>query len=191
MPKTAKKVTPVKKTTKAATAPPKRADKTSPKKGTTAKSASTPVAVRESNGREFDEHGFVIGSDSSIICQMLIDGGETRGEVNSRIAAELETTTRNGNEKNVSSLVSGLLSRLKARGYKIEGSWRVVPPTPEEAKAAQRAAARAAKKAAATEEAPKAAPTPKKTATPAKKAGAKGTTKVAFSAPQKGSKRAA
>ncbi len=159
-----KAVTPVKK------AAPKKASaakKTAPVK----KAAPRKIApVVERNPREFDEHGFVIGSDSSRIVAMLLEGGDGRGELTERISSEIDLTTRNGQTKNVSSLISGLLARLGEKGYTVEQSWRLVAPDPEVAAKAARKAAREAKAAGTT---------------PAKKSGAAGRTAPAKKAAAK------
>jgi len=78
---------------------------------------------------EFDDHGFRVGSDSSVIAACLIDGGSGREAITDIIAETMQTTeTRGGNDKNISSLVSGILKRLIDTGqYEIEESWRLVP----------------------------------------------------------------
>lgn len=113
----AKKATPRKAAAKAA----------APKKGQRGQKVAAPVAER--NPREFDEHGFVIGSDSSKIVALMLEGGEGRLDINAKIADAINAETRNGNPKNVSSLVSGLLSRLESEGYTVEQSWRLLPPS--------------------------------------------------------------
>lgn len=112
------KSTPAKATTKTTTA----------KKAPAKKAAPSPVET-DRRGREMDEHGFVVGSDSSKIAAILLEGGSGRAEVNEKIAAAIASPTRYGNDKNVSSLVSGLLARLKERGYTVEQTWKVVPPS--------------------------------------------------------------
>jgi hypothetical protein len=135
-----KKVTPVKKTVvkkKETATPSASSKKTAPKKATKAAPKPKVAEVTNSAGREFDAHGFVVGSDSSKIVAELLAGGSGRGEVSARIESILNGSTRYGNDKNVSSLISGLLTRLKERGYTVEQTWRLVPPT---ASAPQKAA---------------------------------------------------
>lgn len=77
----------------------------------------------------FNVHGFRVGSDQAIIVDALVKGGFDRGDVVAKATKSLPTTvTRNDRVKNVSSLVSALLSRLTSEGYKVESSWRLVPP---------------------------------------------------------------
>lgn len=76
----------------------------------------------------FNEHGFRIGSDSAIIVDIMLDGALDRQDVNDKVAEAIELKTRNGNMKNIPSLVSGLLGRLEDKGYYIESSWKLVPP---------------------------------------------------------------
>jgi len=76
-----------------------------------------------------NEHGFRVGNDSARIVDILIAGGVDRQDVTDRIVDAIGTKTRNGGSKNIPSLVSGLLARLEERGYYIESSWRLVPPS--------------------------------------------------------------
>lgn len=99
-----------------------------PKKAASKKVPSVTSNERVSTPREYDIHGFVIGSDSSIICESLLAGGDDRNDLNAIITEALAGATRYGNDKNVSSLVSGLLSRLRDRGYTVESTWRLVAP---------------------------------------------------------------
>lgn len=73
-------------------------------------------------------HGFRVGSDSAIIVDILVQGGMDRQDINDKVAAAIEPLTRSGRPKNIPSLISGLLARLEERGYKIESSWRLIPP---------------------------------------------------------------
>lgn len=74
------------------------------------------------------QHGFRAGSDSAIIVDLLVAGGLDRQDINEKVAAAINPMTRSGRQKNIPSLISGLLARLEARGYHIESSWRLVPP---------------------------------------------------------------
>lgn len=78
---------------------------------------------------DFNEHGFRIGSDSAAIVDIMIAGAFDRNEINALSEDAVGGETRNGNPKNVPSLVSGLLSRLQEQGYTVESSWRLVPPS--------------------------------------------------------------
>jgi hypothetical protein len=143
------KATPVKTTAAKATTTRK-----APAKAAPAKVEAKPKQTT-GEGRTVDLHGFTPGTDSSLIAEALVEGGETRVDVN-RLAAEKIAKvngikTRQGSDKNVPSLLSSILKRLQAQGYTIESSWRLVPP-PEvetqikkEAAAAKRRATRAAK----------------------------------------------
>lgn len=82
----------------------------------------------KSGKKSMTVHGFREGSDSAIIVEILVQGGVDRQEINDKIAAAINTQTRSGRQKNIPSLVSGLLARLEKRGYRIESHWRVVPP---------------------------------------------------------------
>jgi hypothetical protein len=123
------KRTPAKKA--AAKAPAKKVTaKATPRKRTAQKVAAKP----QTNGKrppygELDEHGFRPGSDSAIIVAAMIEGGLTRNDVARKALDRLPSvSTRGENEKNVPSLISALLKRLKAKGYTEEAHWRLVPP---------------------------------------------------------------
>ena len=73
-------------------------------------------------------HGFRNGSDSAIIVDLLVKGGLDRQDINDKVAAAIKTETRSGLQKNIPSLISGLLARLDERGYRIESHWRLIPP---------------------------------------------------------------
>ena len=93
--------------------------------------------------RELNEHGFVDGSDSALMVELMLEGGFDRREVNDKIAEQLEdTTTRAGNQKNIPSLISGLLARLEERGYTVESHWRLVPPDEKAVKGVERRSGR-------------------------------------------------
>lgn len=94
-----------------------------PKPRKTKKPSATPT---------FNEHGFRIGSDSQIIVDIMLKGALDRQDVNDKVAEAIELKTRNGNKKNIPSLVSGLLGRLEERGYYIESYWRLVGPEENE-----------------------------------------------------------
>jgi hypothetical protein len=134
--KPAAKKAPVKKT--AAKRPvakkvtPKKVTKT-PAKGTARRPAKKTgsTTARKSTGRVFNmnPHGFTVGSDQAIIVDAMVAGGADRVDVANKALKKLpEKTTRDGNEKNVSSLMSALIKRLLGEGYKIESNWRLVPP---------------------------------------------------------------
>lgn len=127
------------------------AKKAAPKRAA-AKSTAKKTPVTESHPREFDEHGFVIGSDSSIIAEELMKGGTERTSVNDAIRERIEKEsgleTRTGTQKNIPALVAGLLTRLKEKGYEVEATWRLVPPaTPKRATSKAAPKKTAAKKA--------------------------------------------
>lgn len=127
------------------------ATKSAPKgKGKAAK-----VEVKSANvglPREFDVHGFLVGSDSQIIANALTEGGETKTQIIREAAEKIEKenglVTRNGTEKAISSLASSVLRTLQDKGYTVEASYKVVPPAEvaAEMKKAARAAARKSSK---------------------------------------------
>jgi hypothetical protein len=158
-----KPTTPVKKTARKATSRPavkKTAEKTaakttvkktatkSPAKTTVKKTAAKSPAKKAAPAveRERNEHGYVVGTDMALISDMLVAGGETRGEVTDRIRGSIEPTTRGGQPKNVSSLVSMAIKELTARGYTQEATWRFIPPVASSDSGRKSTAAPAAKK---------------------------------------------
>lgn len=161
-----KKTAAAKKSASKKTGPAKKsAAKKSPANKATVKNVSKPKTKKDGRGgfhRELNEEtGFVVGTDQDLIAQALLEGGESRTEIAERLSGQLETETRNGTEKQIVNMVSGVLNKMLSRGFTVEQSFVVVPPTA----ASKRAATRAANK-----------KTPaKKTAAPAKKTAAKKT----------------
>lgn len=158
------------KTAKRKTAPAKKtaAKKGPAKKAAPAKKKTTnvkkPAGKRGGLNRELnDETGFVVGTDQDAIATALLEGGESRASIIERLESELDTETRNGTPKQITNMVSGVLNKMLDRGYLIESSFQLLPPTP----ASKRAASRARNAAAAP-----AKKTPAKK-TPAKKSAAK------------------
>jgi hypothetical protein len=148
----------------------KTAKKTAPAKKSTAKKAPAtkksvkevkkPAGKRGGFHREMNpDTGFVVGTDQDAIALALLEGGDSRAAIVESLENELDTETRNGTEKQITNMVSGVLNKMLANGFTVESSFVVVPPTA----ASKRAATRAATK--------KSAPA-KKTA--AKKSSAKG-----------------
>ena len=108
--------------------------------------------------RDLNEHGFVKGSDSEKIVDILLAGGSDRADMNSKVLKAMgNRKSRNGTPMNTSSLIANIIKRLRDKGYTIESTWVLVPPTP----ASKAAATRRAKKAAAAAE--KATSTPAST----------------------------
>lgn len=100
---------------------------------------------REAPKREMnDATGFAVGSDQDIIATELLEGGESRAEIAERLSGMIDTETRNGTEKQIVNMVSGVLSKLLARGYTVEQSFIVLPPTPASKRAASRNATKKA-----------------------------------------------
>lgn len=134
-----KKVKPAAKPRKEAQAKPAKAAPKKAVKKSPAKSAAKPKIKKVSKAkkaaasdrrlpvRDMNDHGFVVGTESAFISDELVKGGSTRVEVMHRISGQLSAKTRKGNDKNVSSLISGILRKLYAKGYTIEATWRVVP----------------------------------------------------------------
>jgi len=102
---------------------------TASKKSTAAKSTKSQV---ETVSRDFDEvTGFVIGTDQHLIAQELMEGGETRAKIIERIRDEeiVEPETRSGNEKAIPNVVANVVTKMLDRGFTVEASWRLVPPS--------------------------------------------------------------
>jgi hypothetical protein len=87
-----------------------------------------PREKRKTYERNFNEHGFVVGTMADIISTELVKGGESRQDIQDRIKAQISGATRSGNPVNISSAVSGQLLKMIDRGYRIEQWYRVVPP---------------------------------------------------------------
>lgn len=78
---------------------------------------------------DVNEFGYRTLSDSAKIVEIMVSGGLDRQDINEKIADAIKPETRNGNDKNIPSLVSGLLTKLQEKGYQVESSWRLIPPT--------------------------------------------------------------
>lgn len=87
--------------------------------------------------RNLDEHGFMPGTDSSIIAKHLMRGYQNRGEMVEAIKEEISKTnkgllTSSGKKKNIPSLVSSVISRLESKGYTLQTTIVMVKPKDEE-----------------------------------------------------------
>lgn len=137
---TAKSKGPAKKTAAKKSA----AKKSTPAKKSAAKNVKKPATKKKTSNRggfnrELNEEtGFVVGTDSDTIALALLEGGESRADIIAELEGVLDTETRNGTEKQVTNMVSGVLNKMLAAGYTVEQSFVVVPPTP----ASKRKAAR-------------------------------------------------
>lgn len=105
------------------------APKGAPKR-TVATKARKPATKRvaPSEYREYDENGFAVGTASAIIAEIICEGGKSRNEINAKVAKKIGGETRNGTERNVPSMVTNIVGKLRERGYKEESTWRMVPP---------------------------------------------------------------
>lgn len=104
-----------------------------PAKKTAAKKVSKVAApAKKTRGgvtREMDEvTGFAIGTDSHIIAEALVEGGESRQDIIEYLRENMNTETRNGTEKPVANLVSAIINKMLDRGFTVESSYRLVPP---------------------------------------------------------------
>ncbi len=89
-------------------------------------------ALQERSKRTMNRHGFRSWSDSAKIVDIMLQGGLDRQDINDKVADAIGTKTRSGRDKNIPSLISGLLARLVERGYTVESSWRVIEPAQDE-----------------------------------------------------------
>lgn len=85
-------------------------------------------AIQARTRRTMNRHGFRSWSDSAKIVDIMLEGGLDRQDINEKVAQAIGPKTRSGCDKNIPSLVSGLLSRLVERGYTVESSWRIIEP---------------------------------------------------------------
>lgn len=122
------------------------AKKTPAKRGRPPKKVATPAKKKPGSGRGGanrpvnPDTGFVEGTDQDIIALALLEGGESRHDVAERVASQIETETRNGTEKQVVNMVSGVLNKMLARGFTVESTFVVLPPTPASKRAATKKA---------------------------------------------------
>lgn len=118
------------------------AKKTAAKKSTSKKNVKDvkkPAGKRGGFHREINEEtGFVVGTDQDTIALALLEGGESRADIAERLEKMIDTETRNGTEKQITNMISGVLNKMLARGFTVESSFVVLPPTP----ASKRKAAR-------------------------------------------------
>lgn len=92
----------------------------------------TPLPSKSKKTRNgLDTHGFRKNSDSSKIVEIMVNGAIDRQEINILVANKITSQTRHGLRKNIPSLVSGLLTRLEAKGYTVESSWKLIAPDEE------------------------------------------------------------
>lgn len=89
-------------------------------------------ATRETN----PDTGFSIGTDSDKIAKELLKGSTSRQGVIDVMRKKLDSETRNGTEKPVPNMVAGVLNKLLDQGYRVEESFKLLPPTPASKRAA-------------------------------------------------------
>jgi predicted extracellular nuclease len=70
--------------------------------------------------------GFGVGTEQFLVALELLKGGETRSEINDRMKELLPATTVHGTPKQVTNLVSGVHGRMLAKGFKVQGSYKLV-----------------------------------------------------------------
>lgn len=105
------------------------------------KNVKKPAGKRGGFNREINEDtGFVVGTDQDTIALELLEGGESRAEIAERLEGMLDPVTRNGTEKQVPNMIGGVLGKMLERGFTVESSFVVIPPTPASKRAATRKA---------------------------------------------------
>lgn len=72
--------------------------------------------------------GYSPGSEGFTAVIEVLRGGETRQEINHRVAALLPPQTKNGTPKMVSNLVSSVIRRMTQQGFTVTGTWKMVKP---------------------------------------------------------------
>jgi hypothetical protein len=139
-----KKINPKKNSAKKTLDKPKPKKPSNPKNPTnkTKKSAAKKTAKgKPGPKREMNkETGFSVGSDQDIIAMELLKGGSSRSEVAERAKKLLPATTKKGTAKPISNLVSAVFNKLVRQGYRVEESFKVLPPTPASKRKATMAA---------------------------------------------------
>jgi hypothetical protein len=83
--------------------------------------------------------GFAEGSDQDVIATALLEGGESRSAIVENVESQVDLETRNGTDKQITNMVSGVLAKMKDRGFIVESSFVLLPPTPASKRAATRA----------------------------------------------------
>lgn len=75
-----------------------------------------------------DVTGFGLGTQNLIVAVELLRGGADRREINDRVADLLPPTTRSGNPKQASNLVSSVMRRMIANGFTVKSTWSMIKP---------------------------------------------------------------
>lgn len=114
------------------TAPKRPAGKATPKKEVG--KASSSKKDGRSTWREYDQHGFMIGSHMSKIADLLVEGGDSREAIVKKATKAIGNTNRNGGDRNVAGMVGLTLRRMVSNGAKVEQSFKVVPKAPRKSR---------------------------------------------------------
>lgn len=88
--------------------------------------------------------GMTIGSQSYAIAFELLEGGDSKREIIKRLRDLLPSETRSGGENPVAQKVHTVTRELLEKGFRIEQSYRLVPP-PEGQEVKPKATGRPAK----------------------------------------------
>jgi hypothetical protein len=119
-------------------------NKSTAKKSTASRKNTKTVSKPKGSGRggfhrELNEEtGFVVGTDQDTIALALLEGGESRSAIAEAVEKKIGSETRNGTPKMVTNMVSGVLNKMLDRGFTVEQSFQVIPPTPASKRAASR-----------------------------------------------------
>lgn len=142
------KTAPVKKKEVATAAPPAKKKSLPKKKSNLVSTTARVSAKKEQKGSLYAETdknkkvagmtfqnlsevtGMAIDSEQFAVAVEILKGGVTRQDVNHRVRELLPPTTRTGTPKAVSNLVSGVIGKLTARGFIVEGNWKMIFPAP-------------------------------------------------------------
>jgi hypothetical protein len=134
-PKSAPKKTTAKKSAPLKSVKGKTTAKKTTTKGRAVKNVPAPEKQEPSYRRIPSETtGFSVGTDQDIIAEALLAGGESREQIIADLYEQLDTETRNGTPKPISSLVSSVLRKLVERGFTVDQHFVVVPPVPKAAR---------------------------------------------------------
>lgn len=111
----------------------KKVTTTSAKAKAPVKKAAAPApkatAARKPVDREYGDHGFVKGTDFDIAADLLVNSTGSKADVAAALDKKFKgKTTSRGNAKDSMAIIASTVHHLRAKGYKVEETYRVVPP---------------------------------------------------------------
>jgi hypothetical protein len=99
------------------------------KKGVKPSTSKAPATPAKKTAVERNEYGITVGSDQDIILREMIAGGADKHEIIERCNVLFAgRTTSGGKPKPVSTVVNQLIHAMRAKGFKVESTWRIIPP---------------------------------------------------------------